>query len=282
VSEPVILVVDDDPQVLEAIRRDLRTRYQPEYRVLGAASGEIAVQTMQTLKARADSLAMVVSDQRMPGMLGVEVLAKCRELYPIARCVLLTAYSDIKAAIQAINEVHLDHYLEKPWDPPEERLFPVIDEQLDAWRSEYRPEVGGLRLVGVPWSPGSHAIKDFLGSNLIPYRWFEVGRDPEANALIEAGKIAPRELPALFLENGTLLRNPNQPELIEALGVNMTVTHDLYDLLIVGAGPAGLAAAVYGASEGMRTLLLGPAGRRDQVRGLKTTWDFPWESAAAS
>src|SRR5262249_19343658 len=162
VNKPVLLTVDDDPQVLAAIRRDLRSRYREQYSVLSAKSGDEALATARELKARGDSLAMVISDQRMPGMPGNEVLARSRELYPLARRVLLTAYSDIEAAVKGINEAHLDHYLSKPWDPPEDRLFPVIDDLLDAWQAEYLPEAKGLRLVGHQWSPRSHAIKDFL------------------------------------------------------------------------------------------------------------------------
>jgi CheY-like chemotaxis protein len=174
VNKPVLLVVDDDPQVLAAVRRDLRARYRDHYAVLSAGSGEEALATARELKSRGDALAMVVSDQRMPGMLGTEVLTRSREVYPLARRVLLTAYSDIDAAIRAINEAHLDHYLSKPWDPPEERLYPVLDDLLDGWQAESLPEATGLRLVGHQWSPRSHAIKDFLAGSLVPYRWLDV------------------------------------------------------------------------------------------------------------
>src|SRR5678815_2105896 len=206
VVEPVILVVDDDPQVLSAIRRDLRSRYREDYRVLSANSGETALDTVRQLKARGDALAMIISDQRMPAMLGVDVLAKSREMYPIARRVLLTAYSDTEAAVRAINEAHLDHYLQKPWDPPEERLFPAVDDLLSTWQADYRPEVTGLRLVGYQWSPRSHEVKDFLACNLIPYRWFDIDRDPDVPRLLEAAGVQPEELPALILEDGTVLR----------------------------------------------------------------------------
>src|SRR5262245_43117653 len=199
---------------------------------------------------------MLISDQRMPSMLGVDLLAKSRELYPIARRVLLTAYSDIDAAIRAINEAHLDHYLEKPWDPPEERLFPPIDDLLSSWEDEYRPEVTGLRLIGHRWSAQSHEVKHFLAGNLIPYRWFDVECDPDAPRLLEAAGVHTEELPVLILEDGKVLRNPTTASVAECLGLKMAAAHDLYDVIIIGAGPAGLAAAVYGASEGMRTLLL--------------------------
>src|SRR5215510_323154 len=231
-SEPIIFVVDDDPQVLAAIRRDLKSRYQSEYRVLAAASGESALQTIRELKTRGDAIAMLITDQRMPGMLGVDLLARCRDLYPLTRRVLLTAYSDIKAAIRAINEVRLDQYLEKPWDPPEERLYPAVDEMLSAWQAEYRPQVTGIRLVGHPWSPQSHTIKDFLGCNLVPYRWLEANRDAEAQALMQAADIQPSELPAVFLETGEVLRNPDKSVVCERLGLTQKAAYDLYDLII--------------------------------------------------
>lgn len=277
-SEPVILVVDDDPQVLGAIRRDLKTRYQENYRVLAASSGDSALATTKELRTRGDALALVVSDQRMPGMLGVDLLAQSREFYPLAKRVLLTAYSDIQAAVRAINEVHLDHYLEKPWDPPEERLYPALDDLLASWEAEYRPEVAGLRVVGHPWSPQSHTIKAFLRGNLIPYRWLEIGRDDDAELLMEAAGVGLAGLPALFLENGEVLPNPELQQIADRLGLSNKPTHDLYDLIIVGAGPAGLAAAVYGASEGMRTLLVdqhGPGGQAGASSRIENYLGFP-------
>jgi thioredoxin reductase (NADPH) len=277
-AEPVILLVDDDTQVLAAIRRDMRSRYRAEYRVLTANSGETALEAIKELKARGDALAMLISDQRMPTMLGVDLLSKCREIYPVARRVLLTAYSDVKAAVRAINEAHLDHYLEKPWDPPEEHLFPAIDDLLSGWQAEYRPEVTGLRLAGHQWSPRSHDLKDFMASNLIPYRWLDAERDPDARRLMDAAGLAAADLPALFLEDGTVLKNPDARQLAERLGLAMSAAHDLYDLVIVGAGPAGLAAAVYGASEGMRTLLLdarGPGGQAGSSSRIENYLGFP-------
>jgi len=278
VTEPVILVVDDDPQVLAAIRRDLRSRYREDYRVLSANSGEMALNAVRELKARGDALAMLISDQRMPSMLGVDVLSKAREIYPIARRVLLTAYSDIDAAVRAINEAHLDHYLQKPWDPPEERLFPPIDDLLSSWQAEYRPEVTGLRLIGYQWSPRSHEVKDFLASNLIPYRWFDVERDPDVPQLLEAAGAHTQELPVLILEDGTVLRNPPAAQIAESFSLKVAASHDLYDLIIIGAGPAGLAAAVYGASEGIRTLLLdghGPGGQAGTSSRIENYLGFP-------
>jgi thioredoxin reductase (NADPH) len=277
-SEPVILAVDDDAQVLAAIRRDLRSRYRTDYRVLAANSGEAAIDLLQELKTRGDALAMVISDQRMPAMLGVDVLARCREIYPVARRLLLTAYSDVKAAVRAINEAHIDHYLEKPWDPPEEHLYPAVDDLLDSWHAEYRPEVTGLRLLGYQWSPRSHEVKDFLASNLIPYRWLDAERDVDAKRLLEVMQVSSGELPAVVLENGSVLRNPNLTEVAEKLGLTTAAAHDVYDLVIVGAGPAGLAAAVYGASEGVRTLLLdghGPGGQAGTSARIENYLGFP-------
>ena len=278
-NKPVLLTVDDDPQVLAAVRRDLRSRYRENYLVMSATSGAEALETVRELKRRGDALALIISDQRMPGMLGVEVLAQSREWYPQARRVLLTAYSDIEAAVRAINEAHLDHYLSKPWDPPEDRLYPVVDDLLDGWQAEYLPEAKGLRLVGHQWSPRSHAIKDFLASNLIPYRWLDVGRDAEARLLLDAAGVAASELPALFFDDGTAeLRNPEPRDVAERLGRPLAAAHDLYDLVIVGAGPAGLAASVYGASEGLRTLLLdrhAPGGQAGTSSRIENYLGFP-------
>jgi len=275
---PVILVVDDDPQVLAALRRDLKSHYRENYRVLSASSGEAALDVVRELKTRGDALALLISDQRMPTMLGVDLLTRCREIYPIAGRVLLTAYSDVKAAIRGINDAHLDHYLEKPWDPPEEHLFPVVDDLLASWQSAYRPELTGLKLIGHQWSSPSHQMKAFLASNLIPYRWLDVQRDPEALALMNVTGVAFHELPVLLLEDGTVLRNPDKRQVAESLGLAMAATRDLYDLIIVGAGPAGLAAAVYGASEGMRTLLLdshGPGGQAAASSKIENYLGFP-------
>ncbi|MBP1635425.1 MAG: trxB 3 [Acidobacteria bacterium] len=277
-NKPVLLVVDDDPQVLAAVRRDLRSRYRESYSVVSAASGEEALAAVRELKARGDELALVITDQRMPGIQGTEVLAGTRDVYPDARRVLLTAYSDIDAAVRAINEAHLDHYLSKPWDPPEEHLFPAVDDQLDTWQAGHLPEARGLRLVGHQWSPRSHEIKDFLGGNLVPYRWLDVERDEAAKALLDAGGVGASELPALFFDDGSVLRNPEPRQVAERLGRPLSAAFDLYDLVIVGAGPAGLAAAVYGASEGLRTLLLdrhAPGGQAGTSSRIENYLGFP-------
>ena len=277
-TKPVILVVDDDAQVLAAVRRDLRAKYRETYTVISASSGEEALATIKELKARGDSLAVIISDQRMPGLQGTDVLAQSRDVYPLARRVLLTAYSDIDAAVKAINVAHLDHYLSKPWDPPEERLFPVIDDLLDAWQAEYLPEAKGLRLVGHQWSPRSHAIKDFLAGNLIPYRWLDVARNPDTQSLLDAASIGPSDLPALFFEDGSSLRNPEPRQVAERLGRALSASLELYDLVIAGAGPSGLGAAVYGASEGLKTLLLdrhSPGGQAGSSSRIENYLGFP-------
>lgn len=277
-NKPVILVVDDDPQVLAAVRRDLRGRYREHYTTVSAGSGQDALAAARELKSRGDAVALVLSDQRMPGMLGHEVLAAVRDIYPLARKVLLTAYSDIDAAIKAINDAHIDYYLSKPWDPPEERLFPVVDDLLDTWQADYLPEATGLRLVGHQWSTRSHAIKDFLASSLIPYRWLDVARDAETRALLDAAAIGDDELPVLIFEDGSVLRDLEPRRVAERLGRSLSTTFDLYDLVIVGAGPAGLAAAVYGASEGLRTLMLdrhAPGGQAGSSSRIENYLGFP-------
>jgi thioredoxin reductase (NADPH) len=277
-NKPVILVADDDAQVLAAVRRDLRSKYRDKYVIVSAGSGEEALATVKELKARGDALAMIISDQRMPGIQGTEVLAQTREVYPIARRIMLTAYSDIDAAIKAINKAHLDYYLSKPWYPPEECLFPVVDDQLDAWQADALPEAKGLRLVGHQWSPHSHAIKDFLASNLIPYRWLDIERDADTRVLLEAANVTAKELPALFFEDGSVLRNPEPRQVAERLGRSLSAALNLYDLVIVGAGPSGLGAAVYGASEGLKTLLLdrhAPGGQAGSSSRIENYLGFP-------
>jgi thioredoxin reductase (NADPH) len=276
-NKPVILIVDDDPQVLAAVRRDMRSKYH-DYSLVSASSGEQAVSTIGELKSRGDALALVISDQRMPGLQGTDVLAKSLEIYPKAGRVLLTGYADVDAAIRAINEAHLDHYLAKPWQPPEERLFPVVDELLDTWQAEYLPEAKGLRLVGHQWVPRSHDIKNYLAGNLIPYRWIDFAREPDARTLLESKGLTEQQLPVLFFEDGEALVDPEPRQVAQRLGRPLSAAHDLYDLVIVGAGPAGLAAAVYGASEGLRTLMLdqhGPGGQAGTSSRIENYLGFP-------
>jgi thioredoxin reductase (NADPH) len=277
-NKPAMLVVDDDAQVLAAVRRDLRGRYRESYTIISATSGEEALSTIRELKARGDALAIVISDQRMPGIQGTDVLAQSRDVFPQARRVLLTAYSDNDATVKAINVAHLDHYLTKPWDPPDECLFPAIDDLLEEWQATYLPEAKGLRLIGHQWSPRSHEIKGFLAGNLIPYRWLDVERDASAQILLDASGIGGDDLPALFFEDGSALRNPGLRQVAERLGRSLSAALELYDLVIVGAGPSGLAAAVYGASEGLRTLLLdrhAPGGQAGSSSRIENYLGFP-------
>jgi thioredoxin reductase (NADPH) len=277
-NKPVILVVDDDPQVRAAVRRDLRSRYDSDYSVIAACSGEEGLSSARELKARGAELAVLLSDQRMPGMLGVELLANARAIYPFSRRVLLTAYSDIDAAVRAINDAHADYYLSKPWHPPEERLFPVLDDLLEAWQAERPMEAAGLRLLGHQWSPQSHEIKNFLAGNLIPYRWLDVDRDPQAAEVVAAASLSDGDLPALLFEDGATLRRPALLDVANRLGLHCDAKLELYDLVIVGAGPAGLAAAVYGASEGLKTLLLdshGPGGQAGMSSRIENYLGFP-------
>jgi thioredoxin reductase (NADPH) len=250
VKQPYILVVDDDHQVLRAIRRDVQNRYRKDYRVVATESAPEALELVGELKRKGESLALIVSDQRMPEMEGTEFLEKAKAVFPEVRTVLLTAYSDIEAAIKAINDIRLDYYLLKPWSPPEEKLYPVLDELLDDWQASYRPSREGMRVVGYQWSAASHAVKQFLSGNLVPYAWIDIDTDPEAEALLAGSGTGRESLPLVVLPDGTVLPNPALPELAARAGLRQKASADLYDVVIVGAGPAGLAAAVYGASEG--------------------------------
>jgi thioredoxin reductase (NADPH) len=254
-DKPVILCVDDEHEVLRAIERDLRARYREDYRVIRAASGEEAVDTLTKLKQRNDDVALVVSDQRMPGLEGTEVLTRTSELYSDARLVLLTAYADTGIAIRSINEVGLDRYLSKPWDPPETHLYPALDDLLEAWTSTSRQPYSGTRIIGDQWSPYCHSAKEFLARNRIPYKWQDISRDEEALALAKATNDC-KSLPIIVLADGTVLENPSREELATSLGMHISAAEKAYDLIIVGGGPSGLAAAVYGASEGLSTVLV--------------------------
>ncbi len=255
-SEPVILTVDDDPQVSNAIERDLRRQYRPDYRIIKALSGQEALNTADLLKQRNDTVALFLADQRMPEMTGVEFLEKAVGLFPEAKRVLLTAYADTEAAIKAINDVRLDYYLLKPWDPPDEKLYPVLSDLLEDWLASFQPVFEGIRLVGNQWAPASHQVKDFLVRNNIPYLWLDVEASDEARQLIEGSGMAKPELPCLFFPDGSTLCKPDNREIAQRVGLQTVADKPLYDLIIVGAGPAGLAAAVYGASEGLRTLVV--------------------------
>jgi len=253
-ARPVILSVDDDPQVLDAIERDLRDRYADDYRVITASSGAEALETLTQLGTRGTPVALLLVDQRMPGMEGTELLEAAMPLVPDARKVLLTAYADTQAAIAAINRVGLDHYLMKPWDPPEDQLYPVLDDLLDGWQATVVMPYDGIRVAGTTWSPKTHATKDFLARSLIPYRFLDVERDPETASLVAA--LGDPALPVVFFPDGTTLEAPDNRELAAKVGLRTEASAPFYDLIVLGAGPAGLAAGVYGASEGLRTAVI--------------------------
>jgi thioredoxin reductase (NADPH) len=277
-SKPTMLAVDDDPQVLASISRDLRSRYAGEYRIMRASSGEQALEVLAELALRAGPVAMVLSDQRMPGMTGVQLLTRAREHAPDAKFLLLTAYADTDAAIAAINEVGLDYYLQKPWDPPEEQLFPVIDDLLGDWRQGHPDDAGELRVVGHRWSQASHELKTFLSRNHVPYQWLELERDDEARRLADLAGAGVTDLPLVIVPDADPLRAPSTLTLAEALGLRTRAEQPLYDLCIVGAGPAGLAAAVYAASEGLRAVVVekeAPGGQAGQSASIQNYLGFP-------
>jgi thioredoxin reductase (NADPH) len=275
---PIILAVDDDVAVLRALERDLRKTYRKDYKVLTTLSANEALETLQTLRTKQEVVALLLSDQRMPEMQGVDYLAKAKEIFPKAKRVLLTAYSDIEAAIKAINDVQLDYYLSKPWEPPEERLYPALNELLEEWQASYKPEFTGLRIIGYQWSPKSHRLKDFLSGNLIPYKWFDVQTHPEATETLELHSLETNDLPAMLFEDGTIAKNPEPAEIAEKIGLKAQASSSVYDVVIVGAGPAGLAAAVYGSSEGLKTLLVdkhAPGGQAGTSSRIENYLGFP-------
>ena len=254
--KPVIMTVDDEPEVLNAIERDLRKRFAAEYRIIKAGSGVQALDAVRQLKQRNAPVALFLVDARMPQMSGTEFLIQAREIFPGARKVLLTAYADTDVAIAGINQVQLDHYLMKPWDPPAERLYPVLDDLLGDWSASFRPPFDGIRVAGSPWSPKSHEVKDFLSRNLTPYQWIDVEQDAGVRAEAEAASPGLKRLPVVFFPDGTTLLEPGGRALAEKLGLQTTATRPFYDLVIVGGGPTGLAAAVYAGSEGLRTVIV--------------------------
>ena len=255
-AKPIILTVDDEELVCNAVERDLRRHYRKEYRIVKAHSGAEALETVHTLKRRNDAVALFLVDQRMPEMSGTEFLAEAGGIYPEARKVLLTAYADTNAAISAINTVGLDHYLMKPWTPPEENLYPILDDLISDWAATVTLPYDGIRVAGTLWSASSHAIKDFLARSQIPYQFLDIERDPDARALVDQANDDAHRLPVVFFPDGNVLIEPTLIEIAERAGLRTQATQPFYDLIVVGAGPAGLAAAVYGASEGVRTLLV--------------------------
>jgi thioredoxin reductase (NADPH) len=274
-----ILCVDDEPAVLAAVARDLRHKFGERYRVMRAGSGADALELLEELRRRGDHVALIVSDQRMPAMSGTEFLTRAREIYPEARRALLTAYSDTAAAIAAINEAGLDYYLLKPWDPPEEGLYPVVGDLLEIWEGKAElHQRGGVRILGHRFSAPTHDLRDFIARNRVPGRWLDIEGDREARELLAACGMGEDCLPVVVLEDGTPLKQPSVAELAQRLGVSVAPSTDHYDLVIVGGGPAGLAAAVYGASEGLRTVMVeseAPGGQAGQSSRIENYLGFP-------
>jgi thioredoxin reductase (NADPH) len=255
-KKPIILAVDDDPQVLGAITRDLRQEFRKDYRILNASSGSEALLLLDELRAAAEPLALVLADQRMPQVEGVEVLTHALTLFPEAKRALLTAYADTSAAIKAINAAQLDYYFLKPWDPPEQLLYPTLRDLLASWQASYRPRFEGLRMIGFQWSPRSHELKDFLSGYLVAYQWLDMEKDAEASVLLAASGFQIEDLPVLLYADGQAVAQPDKYQVAQRLGLPTAAQQALYDVVVIGAGPAGLAAAVYGASEGLKTLLI--------------------------
>ncbi len=277
-AKPVVMTVDDDRAVLQAIARDLRRRYGSDFQIVGAASGAEALEVLAGLAVRDRAVALIASDQRMPEMTGVELLERAREHAPEAKLVLLTAYADTDVAIRAINEIGLDYYLLKPWDPPEERLYPVLDDLLDDWRDGHRADTDAVRVVGHRWSDRSHEVKTFLARNHVPYTWLDLERDPQAGRLRDLVGAVADDLPLVLLPDREPLRAPSTLQVADALGLRTRAEQPLYDLCIVGGGPAGLAAAVYGASEGLATVVVereAPGGQAGQSAAIENYLGFP-------
>jgi thioredoxin reductase (NADPH) len=276
--KPILLAIDDDTSVLEAVVQDLRRHYGQDYRIVRAASGGAALDICNQLVERKDAVALFLSDQRMPGMTGIDFLQQALKIYPNAKRVLLTAYADTEAAIRAINSAKIHYYLNKPWDPPEEKLYPVLDDLLESWKQGYRPPFDGIRVVGVRWSAIDHAVRDFLSRNRIPYQWLNPESNPEALELLKEKGIDDTKLPVILFGDGTALVQPTSTELANKVGLRTQAQQEFYDVVVVGAGPAGLAAGVYGASEGLRTLVVesaAPGGQAGSSSRIENYLGFP-------
>jgi thioredoxin reductase (NADPH) len=277
-TKPTILTVDDDPLVAAAIARDLTSRYGGDYRVMRAGSGPEALEVLAELALRDDPVSMIAADQRMPRMTGIEMLEQARQHAPDAKMLLLTAYADTDVAIRAINDIGLDYYLLKPWDPPDERLYPVVDDLLDDWMRGNPDQTSDVRVVGHRWSERSHEVKSFLASNHVPYRWFDVELDEEGARLRDLANAAPTDLPLVLVPDGTVLTAPSTLDVAQALGLPTVARQPVYDVCIVGGGPAGLAAAVYAASEGLSTVIVereAPGGQAGQSAAIENYLGFP-------
>src|ERR1700723_1612060 len=258
-AKPILLSADDDPDVLRAIERDLRTKYGAEFRVIGSDSPAAALALLKQLKLRNDSVALLIADQRMPHMDGVSFLQEAIHIYPQAKRALLTAYADTNAAIGAINQASINYFFLKPWDPPAQNLYPQLNDLLDDWQASYRPAFQGIRVLGTRWSPRSYELRDFLARSHVPYQWIDVegsANDPETQRLLEALGADSRDLPIVLFADGTKMLNSVPTEVAQKVGLRTRAETSFYDLAIVGGGPAGLAAAVYGASEGLPTVMI--------------------------
>ena len=282
--KPVLLIVDDDHQVLQAVGIDLRHKYGDRFRVLKADSGATALDILKQLKLRNEPPALFLVDQRMPHMTGVEFIEEAIKIFPDAKRVLLTAYADTDAAIRSINNAKIDFYLMKPWDPPEENLYPILNDLLDDWMASFRPPFEGIRVVGLRWSAKSYETRDFLARNGIPYQWLDAESDKEAKSLIEyattsnSGAVATPHLPLVLFTDGSQLSEPTNSQIADKIGLKTHAQMPFYDLIIVGAGPSGLAAAVYGASEGLHTLLIereAPGGQAGMSSNIENYLGFP-------
>lgn len=275
---PFIIIVDDDEQVLRAIQRDIRNKYHNEYRISATDSVNEAFELIKELKLKNETIALFISDQRMPEMEGVAFLEKTKEIYPTAKLVLLTAYSDIDVAIRAINNLKLDYYLLKPWNPPEEKLYPALDDLLDEWQAQYKPDHEGIRIIGFQWSPKSHRLKEFLSGNLIPYLWMDVESSADAEKYLISADVKLEGLPLVVLKDGTWITDPSLPDLAQHIGLQQTASQKMYDVLIIGGGPAGLAASVYGSCEGLKTILIeksNPGGQASSSARIENYLGFP-------
>jgi len=277
-EKPIIFLIDDDQQVLSAISRDIKLRYAKDYKILATTQAREALETLVDLKNESRTVAAFVCDQRMPDMEGIDFLTQAILIYPEAKRILLTAYADTQAAILAINEVQLDYYLMKPWNPPSERLYPILDDLLEDWRAGYRPDFKGIRLVGFQYSPLSHNLKDYLASNLIPYQWLDIEKQELGRTLLKMNGLDMSDLPVVLFENGEILVKPEITDVAQAIGFDTKLSSEIYDVVIIGAGPAGLAAAVYGASEGLKTLLIerkAPGGQAGTSSRIENYLGFP-------
>ncbi|WP_454803828.1 FAD-dependent oxidoreductase [Mucilaginibacter phyllosphaerae] len=276
-QQPIIFVIDDDQQVLRAISRDLKNHYRQDYRILSTSSAKEALDSLLELKNKGEVVALFLSDQRMPEMEGVDFLCRTTSFFPNAKRVLLTAYADTDAAIKAINEVKLDYYLTKPWDPPEEKLYPILTDLLEDWQGHYRPDFRGIKVIGYQYSPKSHNIKEFLSGYLVPYLWMDANTD-DAQQAMKLNQLEAKDLPAIIFADGTLLKTPSVRDIAVKIGLNQDAKSEMYDVVIIGAGPAGLAASVYGSSEGLKTLLIekkAPGGQAGTSSRIENYLGFP-------